>query len=398
VQSKEVRRIARSRAWKAGPVSPDGKTYVDLSGDAKLLQLVDTSTGKKHWSARNLPGCVGATFTPDGRTIVVWSGDRIIRLLDAATGTLQKQYSIADAKDGFAYTVVLSPDGRLLGYGNQRRTLIVQEAATGKLLHRLTDLPDPLGASAIAFAPDGKSLAWGGWADPTVHLIEVATGRERHRFAGQAGRVGALAFSADGTRLVSGNEDTTAVVWDLTGRLREQSTWGKPLAAADLRAAWAALASADAAGAYLAIQKLAGSPKDAVPFLRQRLAPVSPAEKGRVTRLIEDLDSKRFSKREWAAAELDKLGERALGPCQEALAGRPSAEVRRRLEAFKGKLADGWFSPSAEGLRIIRALEALERCGTAEARTALSALANGVRGAYLTEQAKAALVRLPRHP
>ena len=48
--------------------------------------------------------------------------------------------------------------------------------------------------------------------------------------------------------------------------------------------------------------------------------------------------------------------------------------------------------------QVIRALEALEMCGSGEARDVLAALAKGAPGAYITEQAKAALKRVPQGP
>jgi hypothetical protein len=56
-------------------------------------------------------------------------------------------------------------------------------------------------------------LAWGGWIDPAIHLVEVATGRERHVLQGDKGRILALTFSGDARMLVSGSEDTTALVF-----------------------------------------------------------------------------------------------------------------------------------------------------------------------------------------
>ena len=70
----------------------------------------------------------------------------------------------------------------------------------------------------------------------------------------------------------------------------------------------------------------------------------------------------------------------------------------RRLERIVAKLKNPWANPSPEQLRVIRALEALERCGTAEARAVLSALAKGAEGAYVTEEAQAALRRWGKRP
>ena len=68
----------------------------------------------------------------------------------------------------------------------------------------------------LAFSPDGRTVVWGSNADPVVHLLDVATGKERHALAGHEGGIVLLTFSADGKTPVSGSTDTTLLVWDLT--------------------------------------------------------------------------------------------------------------------------------------------------------------------------------------
>jgi hypothetical protein len=128
------------------------------------------------------------------------------------------------------------------------------------------------------------------------------------------------------------------------------------------------------------------------------LKPVPIGDDKQIASLIADLDSDKFPTRQRAARELDRLGESVLGACEAALAGNPSAEARRRLEALQGKYTDQGRNPTPERLRALRALEVLELCGSTEARAVLRVLAQGARGAALTQHAKAALDRLTRVP
>src|SRR5271166_3923786 len=66
---------------------------------------------------------------------------------------------------------------------------------------------------AIAFAPDGRTLASAG-NDKFIYLWEQATGKELARFSGHTKAVLCLAFSPDGRLLVSGSADRTVRVWD----------------------------------------------------------------------------------------------------------------------------------------------------------------------------------------
>jgi hypothetical protein len=111
-----------------------------------------------------------------------------------------------------------------------------------------------------------------------------------------------------------------------------------------------------------------------------------------VARFLADLDGEDFAARDKAMPELDKLGDSAAADFHKALAGKPSLEVKRRieqlLEAQGGK----------EHVRMVRALEALERIGTREARSLCEKLAGGVAEARVTREAQATLQRLSRWP
>ncbi len=380
-------------------LSPDGKTFASSSA------LGDTATGKERQTLQQLAGMsfLGSAFVGDGRALAAWAraadvGPLHLHVWDAGTGRLLR----GQALDTFSgpqqvvspVGVALSPDGRLLAEASPSQFIGFHDVATGKAVRRLDNLKDV--PESLAFSPDGRTLVWGGVHDPSLRLVELASGRERGRLVGHRGRATSLRFSADGRTLVSGSTDATALVWDLTGRLRAKEAWRLPPPADEVETCWAALSGGDAARAYQALRRLADAPSQAVPLIRQRLRPAAGTDEKRVAALIADLDSDEFAVREKATADLEKVGEGAVAACRKALASAPSAEARRRLELFLEKQAKAAWDAPPERLRETRALEALELAGTAEARALLKELAAGVAGAWLTEEAKAASERLAR--
>ena len=100
--------------------------------------------------------------------------------------------------------------------------------------------------------------------------------------------------------------------------------------------------------------------------------------------------------REQATKELEAMGDRAAPTLRTALAGGPSPEAKKRLDALLARVDSA--GPSAETVREVRAVEALESIGTANARRLLDALAAGPLGMRLTQEAKASVGRLAKRP
>jgi hypothetical protein len=86
------------------------------------------------------------------------------------------------------------------------------------------------------------------------------------------------------------------------------------------------------------------------------------------------------------------MGEGATGELRKVLdrGQKKAIETRRRIEELLEKVTG--LSPAR--LQALRAIEALEKTGSREARQVLEALAKGLAGARLTEEARAADVRL----
>src|SRR5262249_32935110 len=149
------------------------------------------------------------------------------------------------------------------------------------------------------------------------------------------------------------------------GRLRDEALRPAKLSDKELEDRWADLASNDAARAGRAIWALVAAGPQAVSLLGERLRPVAAKTSPKVmARLVAGLDGEDFKSRQKARGELEKLGEECEPILRQALAKRPSAEMRRNLQELLSKLEETRKEPSGEVLRGVRAVEVLEQIGT----------------------------------
>jgi WD40 repeat protein len=243
----------------------------------------------------------------------------------------------------------------------------------------------------VRFSPDGELLA-AVTADGALRLWDVATGTALAGLQSAPGRVTRFAFSPDGKTLATGLSDTTILLWEVE-RLRAAPR--KPagsLTAQRLETLWADLAAEDGHKASRAIHALEESPREAGRFLKAWVRPVAPLEPARLKRLLADLGSGKYADREKAKRELQALGELALPALRALHKAAPALDVERQAKWLLDRMEGPVRYP--ETVRLLRAVEVLERLGTAEAREALTALARGAPEARVTREARASLRRL----
>jgi WD40 repeat protein len=71
--------------------------------------------------------------------------------------------------------------------------------------------------NSVAFSSDGSRIVSGSW-DKSVRVWDALTGEEKHVLNGHTHWVKSVAFSSDGSRIVSGSGTNSVRVWDaLTG-------------------------------------------------------------------------------------------------------------------------------------------------------------------------------------
>jgi hypothetical protein len=248
-------------------------------------------------------------------------------------------------------------------------------------------------AYCVAFSPDGRFAAL---AAEDISIYDLSTYRKCHQFKGHIYFVTTLAFSPDGTRLVSGGGfDNTAFVWDTSDLAKRY-----PLKADDeinakkLDEWWDDLGHPYPIPAYRAGWNLTAAGDKAVALLKTKLRPATAEDAARIPRLIRQLDDDEYATREKVTKELAGLGLEARDMLRETVGTTESLEARGRIKRLLSITVEE--DTAGQVFRARRAVLVLERIGTPEAKDLLQKLAKGAADAPLTRDAQAALARLAR--
>src|SRR5262249_43586468 len=156
---------------------------------APAIVVWDAATGREVLrvpaAQEGWPTVTAACFSPDARTLAVEGDDGSITLWELATGKERARLGGAAVKKA----------GRR------------PAPAVGGPANLIRPVPFRPGAEALAYCPDGRFLAQ--VTGRAVRLWDVVAREERGRLEGHFGNITALAYAPDGKTLITGGTDGT---------------------------------------------------------------------------------------------------------------------------------------------------------------------------------------------
>lgn len=240
-------------------LSPDGSVIAaGLAGDSEhrgSVHLLDAATLEVLATVRAIDGDVvsGLAFNPDG-SLLAAAGGKVATVWDVDTAA--KAFDLVQPEvRGFTKTVKFALDGTRIVIGTSGNRALVYDAANGKFLHDLEaasfeemaaraaavsdfGVGDPIvlavaqatfsmfgSASEVAIAPDGRTIAVTGAANPDQSvrlfdaehgmLLRTLSGGSANLLGGTAGYGNYLAFAPDGTRLLASPTGQSLKIWNI---------------------------------------------------------------------------------------------------------------------------------------------------------------------------------------
>jgi RNA polymerase sigma factor (sigma-70 family) len=202
--------------------SPDGKILADAGLDGVII-LRDVETGKIMTKINQPKEVLSVAFSPNGKTLASGGPEGNVHYWAVPTG--QEAGKVQMGIDLAPAHLYFKAGGQLLATGGEGKIVWMWDEQTGKA----APLLQGVGGKALAFAPDGKSLALGD-DEGSIHFLTVPGGKELRVIKAHKQAVLALAYSPDGKTLASAGKDQTVRLWDVaTGKQLSQGQHAAPI-------------------------------------------------------------------------------------------------------------------------------------------------------------------------
>jgi WD40 repeat protein len=191
-----IRIITSNTRLNSAAFSPNGLFIVGAGGDNTAI-LWDIEGNLIREFKGHTNQITTVSFSPDGQFILTGSYDNSVRLWDLKGREIKKYISNTNALPF-----------NFMGY-NYYTT-----SKSGKIIPRVNYGGK---VNAVTFSPNGKFILMGS-DDSTARLWDL-TGKLVQTFKGHSSSISSVAFSPDGESVLTGSYDKTVKLWDLEGNM-----------------------------------------------------------------------------------------------------------------------------------------------------------------------------------
>jgi WD40 repeat protein len=226
---KEIRKFKKENAWCtsciiSAAITPDNKYIISSGSDS--IKVFETATGKV---IKVLYGQGGTA-----EYLCISADNRYFAAMEYGVSELWEIKSwnqvikAGNYSERKVMSVALSPDGKEMITGNEKRTADVIGTAKGELIMTLKGYLNQVDERILTdsymywaalineakLSPDGKYIAVGRTGN-NAKIIDFRTGKVFRTLKGHKSMVISLSFSADSKYLATGGLDGKVIVWEI---------------------------------------------------------------------------------------------------------------------------------------------------------------------------------------
>jgi len=195
--------------------SDGGKLAVSHADDGIRIWSVASGTLLTETVSQHTDAVQAMAFRPGSSELVTGGRDGNLNVWDVAKERPGR--AVDPDLEGGVTALAFTPDGERLVVGGAEGHLRRLDARTRQRLYPDPTRKDYSAVTGLAFTADGASFAVAG-SGRNVDLRDGRTLEPTRDLEGHIGKVTRVAFSPDGSRLVSGSTDGVVLVWDLRKR------------------------------------------------------------------------------------------------------------------------------------------------------------------------------------